>query len=327
MTKSIAIIILNYNGQSLLEKFLPCVVNFSLEANIYVIDNASSDNSVYFLKENYPNIDCIILDKNYGYAGGYNRGTKNIKEPIWCLLNSDIEVTKNWLQPIEKLFGENKKIAVIQPKILDYKDKDYFEYAGAGGGFIDAFGIPFCRGRIFEKIEKDFGQYNDVKEVFWATGACFFIKREAFLIHQGFDDSFFAHQEEIDLCWRLKNNDYKVYYQGNSIVYHVGGATLHSQSAKKTYLNFRNSLIMLYKNLPTKVMFQRIFIRMVIDGFIGVKFVFNGKFNHAFAIIKAHFSFYSRLLNLKRPKNLFLKDYYSTHSIVWDYFFRNRKTF
>jgi GT2 family glycosyltransferase len=321
MTKSIAIIILNYNGKSLLEKFLPQVVDYSTEANIHVIDNASTDDSIIFLKNNFPQIHCIRLDKNYGYAGGYNLGVQQINEPIWCLLNSDIEVTPNWLSPIIELFKKDEKIAAIQPKILDFKNKAYFEYAGAGGGFIDAFGIPYCRGRVFEKIKKDNGQYNDVKEVFWASGACFFVKRDAFLNLNGFDESFFAHQEEIDLCWRLKNDGYKIYYQGHSTVFHVGGATLKAQNPKKTYLNFRNSLVMLHKNLPKKVLLQRLFLRMIIDGLIGIRFLLSGKINHTFAIIRAHLSYYKKMSKIKRGENL-LKSYYHTYSIIWTYYFK-----
>lgn len=326
MKNALAIVILNYNGKALLEKFLPSVVKYSENASIYVIDNASTDDSLNFLQNHYPQISCIINDKNYGFAKGYNLGLKNIKAKIYCLLNSDIEVTENWLNPILDLFDEDEKISAIQPKILDYKNKDFFEYAGAGGGFIDAFGIPYCRGRIFENIEKDNGQYNDIKEVFWASGACFFIKSDIFWQVNGFDESFFAHQEEIDLCWRFKHLGHKVYYNGHSTVYHVGGATLQVNNPQKTFLNFRNSLIMLYKNLPKNVLIQRLFIRMIIDGLIGIKFIFEGKFNHTLSILKAHFAFYKSLIKLKREKQP-LFNYYEKKSIIWQYFIKGKKTF
>ena len=244
--KRIAVVILNWNGIELLKKFIPNTISNSRQANIYVIDNFSEDNSVDFLKKNHPDIKVIELDKNYGFAEGYNLGLKNIHEEIYCLLNSDIEVTENWLDPVmEKFNSINTSIA--QPMILDYNNKEYFEYAGAAGGFIDKYGYPFCRGRIINSLEKNINQYNDSK-IFWATGACLFVRRSVFNELNGFDNDFFAHQEEIDMCWRLKNKGYKVMVEPNSIVYHVGGGTLDSSSPFKTHLNFRNNLFMLFKN-------------------------------------------------------------------------------
>ena len=241
----IAIVILNWNGQKLLEQFLPSVVSYSKEATIYVADNASTDNSVSFVKDNYPEVTIIQNEENGGYAKGYNDALQHVTADVFCLLNSDIEVTENWLKPIIKQFESDTNIAVIQPKILDYKDKSKFEYAGAGGGFIDKYGYPYCRGRIFDTIETDTNKYNDIIDIFWASGACFFIKSNVFHNLNGFDEDYFAHQEEIDLCWRIQNAGHQIKYVGTSTVYHVGGATLTTQNPKKTFLNFRNSSIQL----------------------------------------------------------------------------------
>ena len=249
----IAIIILNWNGQKLLEQFLPDIVRYSNPdyCDIYVADNASSDTSVNYVKSNFTTVKIIQNTENVGYAKGYNDALKNIDADIYALVNSDIEVTKGWLEPIISTFKNNQKTAIIQPKILDYKNKDFFEYAGAGGGYLDKYGFPFCRGRIFNSLEKDSQQFNDTKEIFWASGACLFIRKEVFNDLEGFDETYFAHQEEIDLCWRAKNLGHTVKYVGTSTVYHIGGATLNESNPKKTYLNFRNSLFTLTKNLPS----------------------------------------------------------------------------
>lgn len=326
--KKIAVVILNWNGAKLLEQFLPSVVAFSDEAKIYVADNASTDTSLEVIKSKFPSVTIIQNDDNYGFAKGYNVALQNIEEEYLCLLNSDVEVTQNWLTPILSLFENNPEIGIIQPKILDYKNKAYFEYAGAAGGFIDKFGYPFCRGRIFDTIEKDNGQYDDEQTIFWASGACFFIRRTIFNQLKGFDDDFFAHQEEIDLCWRAFNLGYKAKYSPNSVVYHVGGATLNEGNPRKTFLNFRNSLLMLLKNLPENQLFFIILSRLCLDGLAGIQFIFKGKFKHCFAIIKAHFSFYS-LINktLKKRKQSQSQNYYQTKSIVYQYFIKNGKVF
>ena len=323
-----AIVILNWNGKELLEKFLPNVVLFSKRASIYVIDNASSDASVSFVKENYPQITIIPLSENYGYAKGYNLGLQHVKEPYWCLLNSDVEVTENWLEPIQKLFDENTSIGIIQPKILQYHQKNSFEYAGAAGGFIDRYGFPFCRGRVFNTLEEDHGQYNGVSPIFWASGACLFMKSSVFNQLKGFDSVFFAHQEEIDLCWRAFNEGILVYYHSDSVVYHVGAATLSAGSPYKTFLNFRNSLLMLYKNLPPRNKFGVIFKRLCWDGLAGIHFMFQLKPLHCFAIVKSHFSFYSHLFSyqnkvVQNPK----ESYFYTRSVVVSYFWKRKKTF
>ena len=311
-----------------MKQFLPSVISFSSEAKIYVADNASTDNSLEVIKNQFPSVTIIQNDANYGFAKGYNVALQNIEEKYLCLLNSDVEVTQNWLTPILSLFENNPEVGIIQPKILDYKNKAYFEYAGAAGGYIDKFGYPFCRGRIFDNVEKDNGQYDDEQTIFWASGACFFIRKDIFNQLNGFDDDFFAHQEEIDLCWRAINGGYKIKYTSKSVVFHVGGATLNEGNPRKTFLNFRNSLLMLLKNLPKKELFSIIFSRLCMDGLAGIQFVFKGKFKHSFAIIKAHFSFYS-LINktLKKRTSLQLKNYYYTKSIVYQYFVKNGKVF
>ncbi len=319
----IAVVILNWNGVKLLEQFLPSVVQYSSEATVFVADNASTDDSISFVKANFPTVQIIKNEYNFGFAQGYNEALKSVDADIFALVNSDIEVTENWLQPIIKTFKNDPQTAIIQPKILDYKRKEYFEYAGAGGGFIDKYGYPFCRGRIFETLEKDNGQYNDSCEIFWASGACFFIRSSVYKELNGFDADFFAHQEEIDLCWRAFNNNHIVKYNGNSTVYHVGGATLKEGNPKKTFLNFRNSLLMLTKNLPKEYLFQVLFIRMILDGIAGIRFLFQGKFAHFSAIIKAHFYFYHLLsINYKKRGKTKLKTYYKVKSIVYSYYIK-----
>jgi GT2 family glycosyltransferase len=327
LTKT-AVVILNWNGAKLLQQFLPSVIQFSGNATIYVADNASSDTSIEVLKNEFPTIKIIENAGNYGFAKGYNEALKCVEEPYYALVNSDIEVTENWLQPIEAIFDSKPKTAIIQPKLLDYKKKTHFEYAGAAGGFIDKYGFPFCKGRIFDTLEEDLGQYDTETEIFWATGACFFIRKEVFRSLQGFDGDFFAHQEEIDLCWRANNVGHTIKYCPTSVVYHVGGATLNEANPMKTFLNFRNSLLMLTKNLPKEKLVPIIFIRMCLDGLAGVQFLFQGKVTHTFAILKAHFYFYHLIgRNLKKRNNSQKTDYYYTKSIVWNYFVQKKKTF
>ena len=327
-TKDIAVVILNWNGKALLEQFLPSVLKYSNDAIIYVADNASTDDSVAYVSEEFPQIKIIKNAENGGYAKGYNDALKHVEAPLLCLLNSDIEVTENWLQPILTEFNADAQTAIIQPKILDYKNKSFFEYAGAAGGFIDKYGYPYCRGRIFDTIEEDKEQYNDSTTIFWASGACFFIRNSTFKSLQGFDEHYFAHMEEIDLCWRAFNTNFKTRYVGNSTVYHVGGATLSDTNPKKTYLNFRNSLFTLVKNTDSNV-WLRIVTRMLLDGVAGVRFLVQLKPYYFLAILKAHFSFYKKLrLLLKQRKSLPKRpNYYETDSIVWSYFIKKRKRF
>ena len=288
-----AIVILNWNGQKLLEQFLPSVVNFSLdEATIYIADNASTDDSVSYVKTHFPSVKIIKNSQNGGYSKGYNDALKAIDADIYCLLNSDVEVTENWLKPITEAFRNDINTAIIQPKLLDFKEKTKFEYAGAGGGFIDVFGYPYCRGRIFNYLETDHGQFDDETEIFWASGACLFIRSKVYHEVGGLDEDYFAHQEEIDLCWRTQNLGYKVKYVGSSSVYHVGGATLKETNPHKTFLNFRNSLLNVVKNVPKERFLFVIFSRLFLDGIAGLKFIIELRPIHTLAIIKAHISLY-----------------------------------
>lgn len=322
-----AVVILNWNGAKLLEQFLPSVVKYSTEASVFVADNASTDNSIEFIKSKFPTVQIIQNSANFGFAEGYNKALQGLDFDIFALVNSDIEVTENWLNPIIETFKNQEETAIIQPKILDFKVKDFFEYAGAAGGFIDKYGFPYCRGRIFETIEKDLNQYQD-SEIFWASGACFFIRKSVFEELKGFDADFFAHQEEIDLCWRAFNKGLKIKYNSQSTVYHVGGATLQQGNPKKTYLNFRNSLLMMVKNLPKNKLLPVIFIRMCLDGFAGIQFLIKGKPKHTFAIIKAHLHFYSLIsYNYKKRDSIQRNDYYKVKSIVYQYFIKGKKQF
>jgi GT2 family glycosyltransferase len=325
---TIAVVILNWNGAKLLEQFMPSVIAYSAGATIYVADNASTDSSIAVLRAQFPSVKLIQNDGNYGFAKGYNVALQQVDEPYYALVNSDIEVTAGWLTPIITLFDTQPRVGIIQPKILDYKKKTHFEYAGAAGGYIDRLGYPYCRGRIFDTIEEDLGQYNDAVDIFWASGACFFIRRALYHELGGFDGDFFAHQEEIDLCWRTHNLGYTIQYSPLSVVYHVGGATLHESNPRKTFLNFRNSLLMLAKNLPTKDLFPLLFARLCLDGLAGIQFLLKGKWVHCWAIIKAHFSFYS-LINktLKKRGTVQRDDYYREGSIVYRYFIKNGTVF
>ena len=325
----IAIVILNWNGEVLLERYLPSVVEHSNGADIYVADNASTDDSIAFVSTNHPSIKIIKNTENGGFAKGYNDALEHVEADVFCLLNSDVEVTENWLEPIIDAFSSIKDAAIIQPKILDLLKKDHFEYAGAGGGFIDQLGYPFCRGRIFQTLERDNGQYDDIKEIFWATGACMFVKKNVFNELNGFDADYFAHQEEVDFCWRAKNHGYKIIYVGTSKVFHLGGSTLSNMNPKKTYLNFRNSLFSITKNLPRRKAFIIIFLRLLLDGIAALRFIFQFRFRHFLAILRAHLSFYKQFRKMykKREKTKFLKKYYVTKSIVWSYFVHKVRNF
>lgn len=325
-----AIVILNWNGRKLLEQFLPSVVNYSSElADVYVADNASSDDSISYIKEHFPEVKIIKNPTNGGYAKGYNDALQQVKAEVYCLLNSDIEVTENWLPPILGIFKKEENTAIIQPKILDFKNKTKFEYAGAGGGFIDLFGYPYCRGRVFNHLETDQNQFDDISEIFWASGACLFIRSNVYHKLGGFDEDYFAHQEEIDLCWRTQNLGYTIKYVGNAAVYHVGGATLQETNPHKTFLNFRNSLLNVVKNVPKKWFLFVVFSRLVLDGIAGIKFIIELRPIHTFAILKAHISLYKNFYRfLKKRKKLQKKQDYNLHtSIVWQYFLLGRNEF
>ena len=306
----IAVVILNWNGKKWLKKFLPYLLKNSNTATIFVADNASSDDSVTFLQKEFPSVNIIINSINGGYSKGYNDALKQIESEYYVLLNSDIEVTEGWLDPIINLMDNDKSIAACQPKILDYKNKEKFEYAGASGGFIDNLGYPFCRGRIFNELELDKGQYDNSTEVFWATGACLIVRAEYFNKIGGLDEDFFAHQEEIDLCWRLKNNGYKIMVEPKSVVYHVGGGTLKVGSPLKTKLNFRNNLYMLFKNLHISELIITIPIRLILDGIAALTFINQKKgLRHFLAIANAHFSFYFEIPRLIQKRAMIKQKY------------------
>lgn len=317
----LAIAILNWNGKKWLEKFLPIVVQHSPEADIYIIDNASEDDSVTFVENNFPSVRVIQNSKNEGFAAGYNSGLKNIDSEIYCLLNSDVEVTQNWIPPMIALFDSDQSIAAAQPKILSYHNRNFFEYAGAGGGFIDNLGFPYCRGRIFNSIEEDKGQYDDETEIFWASGCSLFIRSKDFQEQGGFDERFFAHQEEIDLCWRLKNSGKKIMYTGKSAVYHVGGGTLSNQNPEKTFLNFRNNLSMMLKNLPFPNLLWLLFFRLSLDGIAGIQFAFRHGFSHLWAVVRSHVGFYAQLPETwRRRQKHQIRKYYQEKWLVFKHF-------
>lgn len=326
-TKNIAVVILNWNGKNWLQKFLPSVIRFSQEAEIYVIDNHSTDDSIEFLKSEFPTVKIIINDKNYGFAGGYNEGLKKINAEYYCLLNSDVEVTENWIQPVVHLFEKDLSISAIQPKILSFNHKNYFEFAGAAGGLIDNLGYPYCRGRIFDDLEEDKGQYDDETEIFWASGCCLFIRSKDFWEQKGFDERFFAHQEEIDLCWRLINSGKKIFYTGKSKVYHVGGGTLNKQSPQKTYLNIRNNLSMMLKNLSFPNLLWILFFRMVLDGVASFYFCYKYGFSHFWAVARGHYGFYAQLIGtLKRRQKNQKAIYYQTKWLIFKHFLGDKKS-
>jgi len=321
MSKKIAVALLNWNGKSWLEKFLPSVIRYSENADIYVIDNFSTDDSIGFLQTFFPEVKIIKNDQNYGFAGGYNEGLKHIEAEYYCLLNSDVEVTENWMEPALDLFEKNPLISAIQPKILSFNNKNYFEFAGAAGGLIDNLGYPYCRGRVFDDLEEDKGQYDDETEIFWASGCCFFIRAQDFWEQKGFDERFFAHQEEIDLCWRLINSGKKIFYTGKSTVYHVGGGTLNKQSAQKTYLNIRNNLSMMLKNLSFPKLIGLIFLRLCLDSFASFYFAYKNGLSHFWAVLRAHFAFYGQAPETwKRRQKHQKENFYQTKWLIFKHF-------
>jgi GT2 family glycosyltransferase len=331
----VAIVILNWNGKKYLEKFLPVLQNnLPSFAKIVIADNQSSDDSVAFMTKVYPQIETIINSGNEGFAKGYNLALEQIKTPYYILLNSDIEVTPNWIEPLYDLMESDPSIGVCQPKILSYDKKTHFEYAGAAGGFIDYMGFPFCRGRLFADLEEDLGQYDSVEEIFWATGAAMMVRSKIYWEAGGLDEDFFAHQEEIDLCWRIKNLGYKIMYTPLSKIYHIGGGTLPKHNPLKPYLNFRNNLIMLVKNLPTKNLFPNLLYKMILDGMAALKFLTEKDPIQAYAVFRAHVRFYITLpktLKKRRHiqrtiKNKDLPRIYK-RSIVRQYFFQSKRKF
>lgn len=333
--KKCAIVILNWNGENYLNQFLPAVIEYSENHDIIVIDNASTDDSVQLIKEKFSTVRIVQNDQNGGFAKGYNDGLDEIKGEYkyYLLLNSDIEVTPNWTAPLLKKIASDETIFSVQPKVLAYHNKNLFEHAGASGGFIDANYYPFCRGRIFDFVEEDQAQYDNEKEVFWTTGACMIVDAQRFHSFGGFDEDFFAHMEEIDLCWRAKLTGMKVMVSPTSTVYHVGGGTLNYQSPRKTYLNFRNNLFMIHKN-HKGILFFKICKRLHLDGIAGFKYFISFKFNHLFAITKAHLSYYASLPKLYKKRKQIKKSIANPNltgiyqgSIIFAYFIKRIKKF
>ncbi|MBM3446133.1 MAG: glycosyltransferase family 2 protein [Bacteroidetes bacterium] len=330
---SVGVVILNWNGRHFLQQFLPSVMASNYPAlKVYVADNGSTDDTLVFLKNNFPGVHLIEMKQNAGFTGGYNEALKYVDDEILVLLNSDIEVDPHWIHPVVDMFSSDNNIAAIQPKILDYKRRDHFEYAGGAGGWIDSLGYPFNRGRIFDEVEKDLNQYDQKEAIFWASGAAMFVRRACFFEVGGFDPYFFAHQEEIDLCWRLQLAGYKIMACPESIVYHVGGGTLQKENPQKTYLNFRNNLIMLFKNNRGLHKWYVIVFRLLLDAISAWKGLLSVNFPFFASIARAHFSFMKWQLIHKKQSIFPQKRVHSPKGIykgkiVWDYFILGKKRF
>jgi GT2 family glycosyltransferase len=325
---SVAVVILNYNGKELLKKFLPGVIDHSAGARVIVADNNSTDGSKEFLAQEFPAIEMIPISSNLGFCGGYNYALQQIESDYYLLLNSDVEVTANWLSPMVDLLDGDETTAAVQPKILSFDEKNKFEHAGAGGGFIDTLGYPFCRGRIFDQLEEDKGQYDDSIPVFWSSGACLMIRSSLFKSFNGFDETFFAHMEEIDLCWRLKRAGHQIMYCGASQVYHMGGGTLSESNPRKTYYNFRNGLILLIKNLDPLNLVIKLPFRIILDTIAAFMFLANGKGGSFVAVAKAHFFILTRLfVLLGKRTGTYKVDQVYPGSIVFDYFLSGKTKF
>lgn len=332
-TPLVAIVILNWNGRHYLQQFLPTVLATQYHPfKVVVADNASTDDSVSFLERHFPEVEILQLEKNFGFAKGYNEALTQVEADYYVLLNSDVEVTPGWLQPMINLLEQHETHAACQPKILSFRHRQLFEYAGAAGGWLDAYGYPFARGRVFDICEEDRGQYNDTTEVFWASGASLVIRSKVFHKMGGFDEYFFAHQEEIDLCWRIQKEGYYIFCCPESVIYHVGGGTLPRGNSLKTFLNFRNNQIMLAKNLPADERWWKIPYRMLLDDVSALKGLLSGDGGYFVAIIKAHFAFIYWMFFEKRKKRrssenkITLKGYYKGN-IAWEHFARKKKAF
>ncbi|WP_323757054.1 glycosyltransferase family 2 protein [Roseivirga sp.] len=327
----ISVALLNYNGKTHLENFLPSVVQFSNGYDIVVIDNGSTDDTLEFLKSNYPTVRVISYAENSGFCGGYNKALKELEHEFVVLLNTDVQVTEGWIDPILKLMESDSNLAAVQPKILDLKKKTHFEYAGASGGYLDILGYPFCRGRVFHTIEEDKNQYQETQDVFWASGASLFVRRSAYFEAGGLDEDFFAHMEEIDLCWRFWNLGYKVKVCPESVVYHLGGGTLDKSSPKKTYLNFRNGLSILLKNENTSDLSWKFPIRLFLDWLAIIQFSILSGLPHGVAIIRAHFDFMRSIPCQIRKRKSSIRTSQNNPRyrglIIWDYFIRRKKTY
>ena len=330
----VAVVILNYNGASMLGRFLPSVIKYSPGAEIVVADNASTDDSVTVVTKDFPGVRLIQLDRNYGFADGYNKALEQVDAEYFLLLNSDVEVTEGWLAPMLSFMESNPKAVACQPKILAYNNKTHFEYAGAAGGFIDRYGYPYCRGRMFDTLEEDKGQYDDVCRIFWATGAAIMVRSAAFHGAGGFDGRFFAHMEEVDLCWRMLARGGEIYAVPGSKVYHVGGATLNKSNPHKTFLNFRNNLLMLYKNLPVAELRGVMRVRAVLDYVAALKFLLTGAWGDFKAVLRARREYKRMCGEYKgvREQNLaatvvpVIKER-SAFSLLWQYYLKGKKYF
>ncbi|OGX87785.1 glycosyl transferase family 2 [Hymenobacter lapidarius] len=327
-------VILNWNGAHFLRRFLPGVLTHADGARVIVADNASTDDSVELLAREFPSVELLLLDRNFGFCEGYNQALAQIDSAFYVLLNSDVEVTLGWLRPLRSLLEASPRIAAVQPKILAHADPTYFEYAGAGGGYLDRLAYPFCRGRFFDTLEKDQGQYDDSRPVAWASGACFMVRKTAWRALGGLEPAFFAHMEEIDFCWRLWNAGHEVWYHGISAVHHVGGGTLPKTNPRKTYLNFRNGLAMLYKNAAPSELLASMFQRLVLDGVAGIRFLLGGQFADFWAVLRAHFSFYGKFgywqqqRRAARPRlTVAARPGVYDGSLVWAYFAKGRRKF
>ena len=334
--RRVAVVILNWNGKGMLERFLPSVVECSqaekpdYQTQVIVADNGSTDDSVAFMRDRYPQVPLILLDKNYGFAEGYNKALAQVEADYYVLLNSDVECTPHWIEPVVEMMEREPKVAIAQPKLMMYDQKGTFEYAGGAGGFIDRYGYPFCRGRIFSSLEQDHGQYDDERDLFWATGAAMFVKAPVFHELGGLDGDFFAHMEEIDFCWRAHNRGYAVRYCPDSKLYHVGGGTLPKSSPFKTRLNFRNNLSMLYKNLPEDSLKRVLRRRMILDGVAAVKFLLQGHLGEFKAVRAAHKEFRSLRPQLMEKRAALIQTAVAgvyQRLLLRDYYFCRCKTF
>ena len=332
----VAVIILNWNGKKWLETFLPSVAQTSYPAaEIWITDNGSTDDSVAFVRAQYPQFKVLELDKNYGFTEGNNKSLPHIDAPFYVLLNSDVEVSPNWLEPLVECITADDSIAAVQPKLLAYHAKNHFEHAGGAGGMMDMLGYPLCRGRVFDTVEEDKGQFETPAEIFWATGACCLVRKSVSDEIGLFEPDYFAHMEEIDFCWRAKNKGYKIFYAPKSKVWHVGGGTLHKSNPRKTYLNIRNSLSTLVRNLPTQWIIPMVFARLCLDGVFGVVLMLKGDFPNIWAILRAHFAFYAQVPKwLRMRKSLWAGQKLTlpqtgmlNKSVVWGYFVRGKKVF
>lgn len=329
----VAVVILNYNGEELLPQFLPSVIRYSGDAEVIVADNGSTDDSLRVLAR-FPQVTVLALPGNYGFCGGYNRALRQVTADYYVLLNSDVEVTENWLTPMTALLDQHPRIASVQPKILSYRNRHLFEYAGAGGGFLDALGYPFCRGRLFDHVEEDKGQYDDERPVFWTSGACMMIRAVKFHQHGGFDEDFFAHMEEIDLCWKLSRSGNNLFYCGKSRVYHLGAGTLGYQHPRKTYLNFRNGLSLIFKHLDTFELIYKLPLRMALDWVAALIFLMKGQGRNFVSVLRAHASFLGQMGRLTGKRRMirgrypsYPRDNMHRGLIIVDYYLRRKKAF